>query len=226
LPLMTCGPPIIYRACCGNSAVMTAPRRPPTGAQARAERTRAVVIDETVRCILDEGFAPPSVRHITDRAGLTWGVVQYHFGDLDGLLMALVDKGFSELLDALDELPPQAIREGSVRARTKFVIDTIWGAFSSPTSMAALEILISTRGLRDSVANTHLADLMATLTSLGRHLGQGLSAPHAGRIGNLIWATLRGLVVAQMVWPEPVDSSRDLEALVDMITAYVESRGD
>ena len=72
--------------------------------------------------------------------------------------------------------------------------------------MAALEILISTRSLRDAVANTHLADLMATLTVLGRHLGEGLSAPHAGRIGNLIWATLRGLVVAQMAWPEPVDS--------------------
>ncbi len=204
---------------------MTAPRRPPTGAQARAERTRAVVIDETVRCILDEGFAPPSVRHITERAGLTWGVVQYHFGDLDGLLMAVVDKGFGELLDALDELPSPAVREGSVRARTEFVIDTIWDAFSSPTSMAALEILISTRGLRGAVANTHLADLMATLTSLGRHLGEDLSAPQAGRIGNLIWATLRGLVVAQMVWPEPVDSSRDRQALIEVITAYVESRG-
>ena len=47
-----------------------------------------------------------------------------------------------------------------MRARTAFVIDTVWDAFSSPTSMAALEILISTRGLRDAVANTHLADLM------------------------------------------------------------------
>jgi hypothetical protein len=27
------------------------------------------------------------------------------------------------------------------------------------------------------------------------------------------------------VWPEPVDSSRDRKALVDVITAYVESRG-
>jgi AcrR family transcriptional regulator len=204
---------------------MTAPRRPPTGTQARAERTRTVVIDETVRCILDEGFAPPSVRHITDRAGVTWGVVQYHFGDLDGLLMAVVDKGFGELLDALGELPPPTVLKGGVRARTAFVIDTIWGAFSSPTSIAALEILISTRGLRDTVANTHLADLMVTLTKLGRHLGEGLSAPHAGRIGNLIWATLRGMVVAQMVWPEPVDSTRDRQALVDVITAYVESRG-
>ena len=203
---------------------MTAPRRPPTGTQARADRTRTAVIDETVRCILDEGFAPPSVRHITDRAGLTWGVVQYHFGDLDGLLMAVVDKGFAELLDALGKLPPRAAREGSVQTRTQFVIDAVWDAFSSPTSMAALEILIATRGLRDGVANTHLADLMASLTSLGRHLGKGLSALHAGRIGNLIWATLRGLVVAQMVWPEPLDSSRDRRALVEVISVYVESR--
>src|SRR5271168_3857993 len=223
---MICGRPTTCAACCGNPNAMTAPRRPPTGTQARAERTRAVVIDETVRCILDEGFAPPSVRHITDRAGLTWGVVQYHFGDLDGLLMAVVDKGFGELLDALDELPPRAVREGSVAARTAFVVDTIWDAFSSPTSMAALEILISTRGLRDSVANTHLADLMATLTSLGRHLGEGLSAPHAGRIGNLLCATMRGLVVAEIVWRETAASDRDRETLVHMITAYVESRGD
>jgi len=203
---------------------MTAPRRPATGTQARAERTRTAVIDETVRCILDEGFAPPSVRHITDRAGLTWGVVQYHFGDLDGLLMAVVDKGFGELLDSLDGLPPPAVRQGSVRARTEFVINAVWNAFSSPTSMAALEILIATRSLRGTVANTHLADLMTSLSNLGRHLGEGLSAPHAGRIGNLIWATLRGLVVAQMVWPEPVDSSRDRQSLIDVITAYVESR--
>jgi hypothetical protein len=104
------------------------------------------------------------------------------------------------------------------------VIDAIWEAFSSPTSMAALEILISTRGLRGAVANTHLAYLMDTLTKLGRYLEDGLSAPHAGRIGNLIWATLRGLVVAQMVWPKPVDSSRDREALIEVITSYIESR--
>jgi hypothetical protein len=28
-----------------------------------------------------------------------------------------------------------------------------------------------------------------------------------------------------MVWPEPVDSSRDRQALIELITAYVESQG-
>lgn len=203
---------------------MTAPRRPSTGRQERAERTRDTVIGETVQCILEEGFAPPSVRHITGRAGVTWGVVQYHFGDLDGLLMAVVDRGFGELADALADLP-ELDPLWTVGQRTATVVDVVWEAFSSPVSMAALEILIATRGMRDTVANTHLANLMDRLTTLGRHLGEGLSAPNAAQIGNLIWATLRGLVVAQMVWPTPVDTARDRQALVDVITAYIVAGG-
>ena len=67
------------------------PRRPANGKQVRADRTRAMVIDETVRCVLEEGFGAASAKHITERAGVTWGVIQYHFGDRDGLLMAVVD---------------------------------------------------------------------------------------------------------------------------------------
>ena len=199
---------------------MTSPRRPPTGAQARAERTRNAVIDEAVRCILEEGFAAPSVRRITDRAGMTWGVVQYHFGDLDGILMAVVDRGFGELTATLDELEPAVAAQGA-QQRVAFVVDAVWQAFSSPTSRAALEILISTRSARGSAANARLAEVMSRLTALGRQLGEGLSAPHAASVGNLVWNTLRGILAAQMTWPEPVDSSRDLQTLVDVVSAYI-----
>lgn len=202
---------------------MTAPRRPPTGAQPRAERTRTAVIDETVRCILDDGFAPPSVRRITDRAGVTWGVVQYHFGDLDGLLMAVVDTGFAELLATLQALESETARLDR-RERVAFVVNAVWQAFSSPTSRAAIEILISTRGARTEAVNAHLVDLMAQLTAFGRQLGEELSAPHATRVGTLIWNTLRGIVAAQMMWHEPMDSSRDLQTLIDVVSAYIELR--
>src|SRR5207249_7757719 len=74
-----------------------APTRPVGGAQARAERTRALIMDETVRCVVEEGFAAASAKHIAERAGVTWGVIQYHFGDRDGLLAAVVESGFDEL---------------------------------------------------------------------------------------------------------------------------------
>ena len=199
---------------------MTAPRRPATGGQARAERSRQAVIDETVRYILQEGFAPPSMRQITERAGLTWGVVQYHFGDLDGILMSLVDKGFGELLDTLDALPGQSAAIPREQ-RPEFVVDAVWRAFSSPTSMAALEILIATRGARTASANAHLAAMTARMTEIGQHLAADMSPSRAGRLGSLIWSTIRGLVAVQLTWPEPLDSSRDRQMLVDVITAYL-----
>src|SRR4029077_3841490 len=111
-------------------APVVAPRRPVNGSQLRADRPRALVIDETVRCILEEGFAAASAKHITERAGVTWGVVQYHFGDRDGLLMAVVDKGFAELTEALHVSHVDA---ENARDRTEFIVDAAWEAFSSPT---------------------------------------------------------------------------------------------
>jgi AcrR family transcriptional regulator len=199
--------------------VVTA-RRPPGGSQERAERTRQTVVDATVRYILDEGFAAPSVRRITERAGLTWGVVQYHFGDLGGLLMAVVDQGFGELIAVLERLPGQTAGLPPDQ-RTGVVVDAVWQAFSSPTSMAALEILISTRAARDSAVNAALTETMQRFTELGRHLGEDLAVPHATEIGNLIWATLRGIVVAQMVSAAPLDTSRDRNALVEVLNTYI-----
>lgn len=205
---------------------MTAPRRPASGGQARAERSRQAVIDEAVRYILKEGFAPPSVRQITERAGLTWGVVQYHFGDLNGILMAVLDKGFADLLQTLDRLPAQAAHIPA-QDRPAFVVDAVWRAFSSPTSMAALEILIATRSARTAKANAHLAAMTARMTEIGEHLGAGLAPAQATRLGNLIWATIRGLVAVQLTWPKPLDSTRDREMLAEVITAYLAStRGD
>ncbi|HTF09702.1 MAG TPA: hypothetical protein VK659_16160, partial [Asanoa sp.] len=56
-----------------------------------------------------------------------------------------------------------------------------------------------------------------------KHIGEGLDARHAAAIGNLIWTTLRGLVVAQLVVPDPLDTGRERRALIDMIAVYVES---
>jgi TetR/AcrR family transcriptional regulator, regulator of cefoperazone and chloramphenicol sensitivity len=200
-------------------APLVAPRRPANGNQLRADRTRALVIDETIRCILEEGFAAASAKHITERAGVTWGVVQYHFGDRDGLLMAVVDKGFAELTEALRELPTGA---ENVRDRAEFIVNAAWEAFSSPTSMAALEILIATRAMRDTGASELLATLGNAFAKLGKDIGAGLDARHAAAIGNLIWATLRGLAVTAMVVPEPPDTRRERRALVDMITRYID----
>lgn len=200
-----------------------APRRPANGKQERADRTRAMVIAETVRCVLDEGFGAASAKHITERAGVTWGVVQYHFGDRDGLLMAVVDEGFAQLQACLGELQPR-LGAHVGRERIELVINAAADAFLSPTSVAALEILIATRTGRAAAQQRHLAELFSTLTRLGRYVAEGLDAAHADAVGNLIWTTLMGAMVAKMTVSEPIDVGRELRALIDVVTAYIDQQ--
>ena len=202
-------------------ATNISPRRPVNGKQLRADRTRAMVIDETVRCVIEEGFGAASAKHITERAGVTWGVIQYHFGDRDGLLMAVVDEGFGHLLETLRGMEAE-LDSTAGYARAKVVVDAVADAFLSPTSIAALEILIATRSGRADVDQQHLLELFSTLTRLGRYVADGLELDRADAVGNLIWTALMGAMVAKMAVPDPVDVSRELRALTDVIAAYVE----
>ena len=75
-----------------------------------------MVIDETIRCIREEGFAAASTRHIIDRAGVSWGVIQYYFGDRDGLLTAVIDHAFTTLIASLNQLADNAAEVADPRS--------------------------------------------------------------------------------------------------------------
>lgn len=199
-----------------------APTRPAHGNQIRAHRTRATVIDTTVQIVLDEGIAAASGRHIADTAGVTWGVIQYHFGDRDGLLMAVVDRGFSELLDALQSLPP-ATPDTPTRERVSSVVSAAWQAMSSPAARAATEILIGTRASRGTTATGHLKRLGKTFDALGAALDRDLDPTQSAAIGGHLLTTLRGMVAGQLVMPGPVDTSKERRALVEILSNYLDA---
>jgi AcrR family transcriptional regulator len=200
------------------------PRRPPGGSQIRADRTRETIIEETIRCIREDGFAAASASHITRRAGVTWGVIQYHFGGRDELLMAVVDRAFDLFLQALDAIPDD-LAELTTRQRAEAIVTAAWEGFSTPTSMASLEILVSTRTIRDATASRHLEQMGVALDRLGRKIGQGLDAPDAAAIGNLVWTGLQGMVLVQLVVPASVDTSKERRALVELIATFIEQEG-
>ncbi|CAM3022579.1 TetR family transcriptional regulator [Mycobacterium intermedium] len=202
-----------------------APTRPAHGKQARAERTRARAIDVTAQIVLNEGLAAASGRHIADTAGVTWGVIQYHFGDRDGLLMAVVDRGFADLMDALKSLPPTTA-DMTTRDRVDTVVTAAWQAMSSPTARAATEILIGTRATRGAAETEHLMQLHKTFSALGTMIDQNLSPTQSAEIGTHLLIALRGMVANQLAMQHPVDTTKDRRVLVDIITSYIESRMD
>lgn len=188
------------------------PTRRTSAPRKRGDDTRAKIIDETVRCIVEEGFGAATAKHVAERAGVTWGVIQYHFGDRNGLLMAVVDDGVARLLESLSSTDVSAL---PMRDRIEVVVDTAWSCYSSPTSMAAFEIL---RANREGSSRRHLLEMNAAISQLGRLITE--DSANDG-VAEVIWATLRGVVLAQMIVGAPVDWQRERRALIEMVTHYL-----
>ena len=93
-----------------------------------------------------------------------------------------------------------------------------------PVAELGQVIVGATRADREPWFETHLVDLADQLTRLGRALDPAGRGRHRQTTGNLLWATLRGLALAQMVVREPMDFSYELRALVDLLTLYLDSR--
>jgi AcrR family transcriptional regulator len=194
---------------------MTAPTRRGETRQQRGDETRSVIIAETVACILEEGFGAASAKHITERAHVSWGAIQYHFGDRDQLLMAVVDEGFARLQQCLADVE---IPNGPLRERVSAVVEAAWPAFSESMSMAALEILVATRVTRNKKLNRHLVEMNAGLNALGARL---VPERDGTDIADLIWACLRGLMLPQMISAAPYDTTRQRQTLIDVLTLYL-----
>ena len=130
-----------------------------------------------MKCIREEGFAAASTRHIVERAGVSWGVIQYHFGDRDGLLTAVIDYGFDTMVQALNDLADTAEGVTDARARAETLSGAAWEIFSTPTAMGALEILIATRAMQGTMAAKKFSALQAALARIASLIDD--STPHA-----------------------------------------------
>jgi TetR/AcrR family transcriptional regulator, regulator of cefoperazone and chloramphenicol sensitivity len=193
------------------------------GARQRGDDTRARVIGEAAACVIEEGFAKASANRIAQRAGVTWGVIQYHFGDRAGLFSAVVFAGTEQARACLEQA---TIPERPVRARVAAVVDAGWQAYGSPLGRASFEILINTRASREDDPE-HAAQLIEMARGVHR-IGARLLADGGQRRRNghsveaLLWAALRGFAMTLMFSPDDYDFASEREALVDVLAEFLE----
>lgn len=202
-----------------NSGTGARPGRARRRGQERADRTRDLVIEETIRCIREEGFAAASTRHIIARAGVSTGVVQYHFGDREGLLSAVVDHAIDTLITSIEKLADRVEGIGDIDQRMSALADAAWETFLNPASMTAMEILIATRSLQSELGFERLAPLQPGLERIAGLLG--IPTPHATAIADLLWAAPVGLMVGQMITSVSLPTEPQRRAMAQLMVDHL-----
>jgi len=96
-----------------------------------------------IECIADLGLNRTTALEITRRAGVTWGAVQHHFGDKDGILMAVLEESFARFAARLDDIPSEGT---SLDERARMFVERAWQHFGSADYRSTFEILLASAG--------------------------------------------------------------------------------
>jgi AcrR family transcriptional regulator len=204
--------------------VAPAQRRQGRRPTAQSRRTRDRVIEAAALCIAEEGFASAHTNRIAERAGVSWGVLQYHFGDKAGLLSAVLERGVEALERGFAEIE---IDGDDLRGRLTAVVDGGWRLFRSPLARAGNEILVNTRS-EWAAHPEHAADLEQMTRNLV-HLARAAlrsavgDAKLARSLEGILLAALRGFNLAWLLAPTHYEFAAERRSLVEMMVLFVEA---
>src|SRR4051812_21778211 len=171
----------------------------PSSRRNQAERsaaTREALLDATLACLVEDGYANTTTARVAERAGLSRGAHLHHFQTRDTLLAAAADhltrkrgEHLSAAVDALPERGPDRIAAG---------LDLIFDSYNNPLYQATLDLW--THGRTDDELRGHLVPIERRLDRQTIELARRLFPDVADRpdfepIVELALAAIRGLVV-------------------------------
>lgn len=173
-------------------------RRKP-GGDGSASRQR--VLDAAIACILEQGLYRASSNAIAEKAGLSWGVIQYYFGNRETLMLAVLEEGARRLTESVRDAEVKgetiAERVGSYSA----ILERYYG---SPDYLAFTQVLL---GLSHDprTSDTTMAtmrriseDAMPPLRRLQEDVLSGLE-PRRPEVRTLLFHALRGLALSHVM---------------------------
>ena len=167
----------------------------------RSARTRGKVLDATIECLLELGYASTTTTLISERAGVSRGAQLHHFPTKGELVAAAVEHLAQRLGDALQEEAASLPSDGD---RVTAAIDLLWSRFSTPLFAAWLELWVAAR--TDAELAATLRPVEERLTAGIQKQGRAMFAGHPGAdyevIALLTFYLMQGLALDRVLGRE------------------------
>lgn len=202
-------------------------KTPPTsgerGATPRRAKTRELILHTALECLREDGLAGTSAAKIASRCELSWGVIQYHFGDRAGLLLALLDHTFAWLKESVSEVegvPPEP------EARLRMLVEGMWAAMSDPDYRILLDIQSELgRDLsHKSDVRKRAREIRERLREMWRKALPEIPTEDVDRAERLATLGLQGIAMERAIVGPRTAHREDLESLITAVVATARHR--
>ncbi len=197
---------------------MPRPSSPTTGRRTQAERTaetRSKLVEATIECLIERGYAGTTTLAICERAGVSHGSLLHHFGKREVMLGAALDVVYARLRGKVVSRI-EAIPEGD--ARVEALVDLMWAGFGDREFKAVLELWVAAANQPDVswavVPEARAFD--AAIVPLAEQLFPELAerVPDFEVWVNLLFQTLQGMGLAKATLPPTGEDGADLHARI------------
>lgn len=178
----------------------------------RSAATRGRLLDATLECLAELGYARTTTTEIAERGGVSRGAQLHHFPTKAELVTEAVghlfDRRDQEFREAFARLPADA-------DRPRAAVDLLWSMVAGPTFHAWLELVVAAR--TDDQLKPKVTALTARFTNnVSRTFGELFprpveAPPFWDLMPVLTFAFLQGLALDAMVLPGRPEIDRALE---------------
>jgi AcrR family transcriptional regulator len=161
----------------------------------RSATTQQALLDATIRCLVEEGYANTTTARVAELAGVSRGAHLHHFQTRSALVAAAVEhlrvRRAEELMAAADALP-------SGPERVTQALDLLWRSYTSPLFQGALDLWSA--GRTDAELRSHLVKIERDFDRQTMELARRLFPQAAGRpdfeqLIEMAASTIRGLTL-------------------------------
>ncbi len=188
----------------------------------RSAHTRERLLDATIACLVELGYARTTTVEVIERTGLSRGAMLHHFPSRMDLLVAavehLAERRIAEFTQSVHATPDGPDRIASA-------LDLLWDNFSSDSSYAMLELTVAAR--TDGELYGHLAPLVRRYEQVVAEKARelfGVYAPSARlfeAVRSFIYHVMHGLAVTQILRDDDAEARRLLRQLKKQAIAVV-----
>jgi AcrR family transcriptional regulator len=184
----------------------------------RSSETREKVVQAAIRCIADYGYQQATVTRIADLSGVSWGGIQYQFGNKATIIQAVLDHALDEFVMGVQGI---STHDDQLETRVRVLVEGAWRLVNRPGFLAFLEIVLGHRHEppKRNPAWRYTARVSKVMIAVWDHLfgNLELSDEQVQTARRVTFSTLSGMAVESVVRTDSPSFERPLEVLQENV---------
>lgn len=168
------------------------------------------MIEAAIQCILENGFYRASSNAIAERAGLSWGVIQYWFGSRESLMVAVMEEGTERLSRLLAE---GHVTGATMTERVESYFDILADYYGQPAWLAFMQVALNLT--HDPATSQRTIEMLRDLNTSAAPLFARLARELFGerrsrdpRLAEFVFHAVRGVAMSELLVSINIQESR------------------